>query len=323
MTSLRLAQASRIRIVAIGIARAAPGGGFRHHGDADIGGDHLADRIEIPQPCPDLQAQAEPRGVLGDVQLQRGRLGQADEVVAGHLLKVDLPPAGERPAPRRHQRQPVRSKHEPLDSVGQRVFRGETEIGGAARDRRGDVGAFTLLDVDTDIRIVTQERGERFRKMLRQPYGVGEQMDARPDTTGEAREIATHGVDIVQDQPRMIEQALARGGQGDPAAATREQRNPERILESLDPLARRRQREMGAVGAAGDAARVGDGHEKLEVDQIETHGRDPSRMHRLEAIANDGLARHSGMVRSTRPQMRRCASGNLEIPGSMLRIAPE
>jgi hypothetical protein len=29
------------------------------------------------------------------------------------------------------------------------------------------------------------------------------------------------------------------------------------------------------------------------------------------------------MVRSTRPQMRNCASGNLEIPGSMLRIAPE
>jgi len=33
--------------------------------------------------------------------------------------------------------------------------------------------------------------------------------------------------------------------------------------------------------------------------------------------------RHSGMVRRTRPQMRNCASGNLEIPGSMLRIAPE
>jgi hypothetical protein len=29
------------------------------------------------------------------------------------------------------------------------------------------------------------------------------------------------------------------------------------------------------------------------------------------------------MVRSTRPQMCNCTSGNLEIPGSMLRIAPE
>jgi hypothetical protein len=30
-----------------------------------------------------------------------------------------------------------------------------------------------------------------------------------------------------------------------------------------------------------------------------------------------------GWCASTRPQMRNCASGNLEIPGSMLRIAPE
>src|SRR5215216_4130387 len=32
--------------------------------------------------------------------------------------------------------------------------------------------------------------------------------------------------------------------------------------------------------------------------------------------------RHSGMVRRTRPQMRNCASGNLEIPGSSPRDAP-
>jgi hypothetical protein len=28
-------------------------------------------------------------------------------------------------------------------------------------------------------------------------------------------------------------------------------------------------------------------------------------------------------ARKREPQMRNCASGNLEIPGSMLRIAPE
>jgi hypothetical protein len=31
--------------------------------------------------------------------------------------------------------------------------------------------------------------------------------------------------------------------------------------------------------------------------------------------------RHSGMVRRTRPQMRNCASGNLEIPGSMRSLS--
>ena len=43
---------------------------------------------------------------------------------------------------------------------------------------------------------------------------------------------------------------------------------------------------------------------------------------KAEATKQSSL-RHSGMVRRTRPQMRNCASGNLEIPGSMLRIAPE
>src|SRR6266853_224717 len=42
-----------------------------------------------------------------------------------------------------------------------------------------------------------------------------------------------------------------------------------------------------------------------------------------EADAEAVVCCHSGMVRRTRPQMRNCASGNLEIPGSMLRIAPE
>jgi len=30
-----------------------------------------------------------------------------------------------------------------------------------------------------------------------------------------------------------------------------------------------------------------------------------------------------GWCAGTRPQVRNCAPGNLEIPGSMLRIAPE
>jgi hypothetical protein len=33
--------------------------------------------------------------------------------------------------------------------------------------------------------------------------------------------------------------------------------------------------------------------------------------------------RHPGASRSDEPQMRNCASGDLESPGSMLRIAPE
>jgi hypothetical protein len=50
---------------------------------------------------------------------------------------------------------------------------------------------------------------------------------------------------------------------------------------------------------------------------------DENGKHRVNGDDEGTRSRHSGMVRSTRPQMRNCASGNLEIPGSMLRIAPE
>src|SRR5215217_6598637 len=40
------------------------------------------------------------------------------------------------------------------------------------------------------------------------------------------------------------------------------------------------------------------------------------------AVSSDSLSLR-GAVRRTEPQMRNCASGNLEVPGSMLRIAPE
>jgi hypothetical protein len=42
-----------------------------------------------------------------------------------------------------------------------------------------------------------------------------------------------------------------------------------------------------------------------------------------EAIPDLHAAWALGMVRSTRTQVRNCATGNLEIPDSMLRIAPE
>ena len=45
----------------------------------------------------------------------------------------------------------------------------------------------------------------------------------------------------------MIEQAFAGRRQLDAAPAARQQRNAERVLQSLDPLARRGQREMNLL----------------------------------------------------------------------------
>ena len=69
----------------------------------------------------------------------------------------------------------------------------------------------------------------------------------------------------------MIEQVFTGRRQLDAAPAARQQRNAERVLQSLDPLTPRGQREMNPLRAVGDAARLGHRDEELKIDQIETH----------------------------------------------------
>src|SRR5713226_5045911 len=113
--------------------------------------------------------------------------------------------------------------------------------------------------------------------MFRQARGVGEQQYAGLDAARVGREIAAQGLDIVQDDPGMIEQVFTGRGQLDAAAAALQQRDAERGFKTLDPRAGRRQRQIGANRAARDAARIGHRDEQPEVDQIESHGELPWR----------------------------------------------
>jgi hypothetical protein len=61
----------------------------------------------------------------------------------------------------------------------------------------------------------------------------------------------------------MIEQAFTGRRQFDAAAAARQQRYAQRILQPLDPLARRSQRQMHPLRAVGDAARLGHRDEQV------------------------------------------------------------
>src|SRR5882757_8400118 len=115
-----------------------------------------------------MRAHAEPRRVLRNMDLKRGGAGQPDELASPRLLEIDLAAAGERAAARRHQRQAILAEDEALDMVGQRVLGGKTEIGGARGDRRRNVGALALLDIDGDVAMLAQEAGKRLRQMLRQ-----------------------------------------------------------------------------------------------------------------------------------------------------------
>ena len=113
--------------------------------------------------------------------------------------------------------------------------------------------------------------------MFGEAGGVGEQMNAGLQPPGVAGEIAAQHLDVVQHDAGMAEQALARRGERDAAPAALEQaRLPSACSETLDPRAGGRQRQIGAGGAMGDAARLRHRDKQPEVNQVEPHGFFPS-----------------------------------------------
>ena len=136
---------------------------------------------------------------------------------------------------------------------------------------RRDIGAFAFLDVDRDVGVLAQEGGQRLRQIFRKARRVGEEADGGLRAACIGQEIAAHRLDIVHHDPGMIEQAFAGRRQLDAAPAARQQRYAERRFQSLDPLARRGEREMNFCRTVGDAAGLGHRDEELKVDQIETH----------------------------------------------------
>jgi hypothetical protein len=236
---------------------------FGHHADPDAGGDHLADRVKAVQPRAEAQARAEPRRVSADVGVQRDRVDQPDEIALHHFAEIDLTAVRQFVIARGDQHQAILAERHSLDRVGQRMFSPEPEIGRASDDRAGNLGAFALLDIDRNVGMIRQKGGERLRQIFRKPRRVGEEANGGLGAASKSGEIAAHRIHIMQHYPGVIEQAFTGRRQLDAAAAARQQHDAERLLEALDPLARRGQRQMHPLRAIGDAARLGDCDEQV------------------------------------------------------------
>lgn len=141
------------------------------------------------------------------------------------------------------------------------MLRGKAEIGRTGCDRRRNIGAFALLDINADIGMLAQECRQRPRQMLRQAGCVGKQKHAGSDAGGIGREIAPHCFDVMHDDAGVIEQAFARRSQFDAAAATLQECRAKSSFQAFDPRTRGGQRQMRARRAAGDTARIGNGDE--------------------------------------------------------------
>src|SRR5262249_51296769 len=115
--------------------------------------------------------------------------------------------------------------------------------------------------------------------------------------------------------------ALAAVGGGEPESAFDRDIDVERTRTALA---------RPAEQAGVKHALRGDQHQMARFAAVVVHGSSSTRGALAAAMGstiaeNRSLSRrqsrHSGA--RSEPQMRNCASGNLEIPGSMLRIAPE
>ena len=97
-----------------------------------------------------------------------------------------------------------------------------------------------------------------------------------PDlVAGLAAEVAFQVVHLAQDQPRVLQQALAGGSQFDPAVVAIQQAAVELSFQRLDPCAGGSRRKMGAACALGEAGGFGDMREEAQVGQVEVHGTGP------------------------------------------------
>ena len=226
ITSLRLAQASRIRTIAIGIERAqrraAASGTTAMPTSAATIWQIASKSRSRARKCSRMPSRA---ACLEMCTCSAVALVRPTKSLAGHLLEIDLAAAGERPARAATSASRSSLKTNRSTLSGSACSAAKPRSAAPVAIARGDVGAFALLDVEIDVGMLAQEGGQRLRQMLRQARGVGEQMHARAHAAGEAREIAAHVVDIVHDEPGMIEQAFARRGQLDAAAAALEQRD--------------------------------------------------------------------------------------------------
>lgn len=164
--------------------RTAPRGNIRNHGHANTGLDDAADRIKGLDPDTQVQPPAKSRRVSREMILQRRSLREADKRPVGHLGKADQPAPRELIGAGADQHQPVVTKWKTIQPFAHDAVDSDTDIAGAGSKRERNIGAFALLDINTDRRMPRQKRCKHARQMLARGRRVGEKADMSPHAVG-------------------------------------------------------------------------------------------------------------------------------------------
>ena len=155
---------------------------------------------------------------------------------------------------RDRQHQPIGAKGMTLESGNEGRLRADADVGVTGCDGGADRRALAIHQIDVDRRIGRQEIRQQGGQVLRERRGVGKDTDAALQSARISAKVAAHRFDLLQNDAGMVEQAAARLGRLDTAPAALQQGNPQDIFHAADTRARRGERQVGALGAARDAA---------------------------------------------------------------------
>ena len=154
----------------------------------------------------------------------------------------------------------------------------DPDVADALGDQADDLVGEPLLQVDADMRVRGEERAQRLGQELGQRIGVGQHPHLAGEPARIGAEVLAQAFGLRQDGAGMLQQGAAGLGRRDALAAADQQRRAERLLHVADAGAGRRQRQMRAFRAMGDAARLDDVAEQAQVGEVEAHGGNPSRL---------------------------------------------
>ena len=210
--------------------------------------------------------------MTGQMPLQCALARQAHEGPLDDLLEACATARRERIALRHDQHETVLAKGVRTHALGHGTIGRNADVGRARRDRLGNARTFPLLEIDADRRIGLEERRERPRQMLAEGRRVRKHVHTTAEAPREGAEIAAHGLDLLRDDARMIEQALPGRRQRHAATPALEKIDAESLLHAANARTRRGKRQMRAFGAVCDAGRIGHMEEQAQIDEVKAHG---------------------------------------------------
>lgn len=142
-------------------------GSFGYDADTDTLLHHAADAVKSADADTKFEAVPRPRRMLPKMLLKRTPLAQSNKRLVEHLAEGDVPAARQLVSTRHRENQSVDAERERLQVAKVDDIGDDAGIDDAFRHRLHDLVAGPLLQIDVDIGMGHQERGERLGQELR------------------------------------------------------------------------------------------------------------------------------------------------------------